>query len=213
MIEAICRTYLWTDQAEISRRALVAWDRICLPQTIGDLNVINLCNWNKAAVAKYLWAITKKKDCLWIRWIHSYYIKNKIIDTMHIPKNAAWVVRKAIELRKFILELPTLQGDLLSRLTALQSTDERFSIKKLYKLQTPQGQKVYWKCLICNLIYTLDISSIYGWPYKKDYQLLKDYRRWASKFIHLVFSMDWQMNILNTSSLIAHTRSLYGKDY
>ncbi|XP_019244265.1 PREDICTED: uncharacterized protein LOC109224132 [Nicotiana attenuata] len=148
MIEAICRTFLWTGQAEISRRALVAWDKICLPQTMRGLNVINLYNWNKAAVEKYLWAITKKKDCLWIRWIHSYYIKNQIIDTMSIPKNAAWVVRKIIELRKLILELPTMQGDLHSRLITLQSTDRRFSIKKLYKLQTPQVQKVYWKCVI-----------------------------------------------------------------
>lgn len=41
-----------------------------------------------------------------------------------------------------------MQGDLQARLTALQNTNGRFSIKKLYKLQTPQGQKVYWKGLI-----------------------------------------------------------------
>ncbi|XP_019257697.1 PREDICTED: uncharacterized protein LOC109235907 [Nicotiana attenuata] len=141
MIETVCRTYLWTGQADISRRALVAWDRVCLPQTMGGLNVINLCNWNKAAIMKHLWAITKKKDCLWIQWVHTYYIKNRSIDTMPIPKNAAWVVRKIIEQRKFILNIPTLQGNVQERLESLQSTSGKFSIKKLYNLQTPQGQK------------------------------------------------------------------------
>ncbi|XP_019242312.1 PREDICTED: uncharacterized protein LOC109222403 [Nicotiana attenuata] len=148
MIEAICRTYRWTCQADISRRALVAWDKICLPQTMGGLNVINLCNWNKAAIVKHLWAITKKKDCLWIRWVHSYYIKNRSIDIMPIPKSAAWVVRKIIEQRNLILNLPSLQGNIHERLESLQNTSGGFSIKKLYNLQTPQGQKVYWKSLI-----------------------------------------------------------------
>lgn len=109
-LEATCRTFLWTGQAEISREAHVSWDKIFLPQVVGGLNVINLYNWNKAAVEKHLWAITKKKNCLWIRWIHAYYIKNKSIDTMSIPKNATWVVRKILELEKIILEIPTLQG-------------------------------------------------------------------------------------------------------
>ncbi|XP_019251222.1 PREDICTED: uncharacterized protein LOC109230152 [Nicotiana attenuata] len=135
-------------QADISRRALVAWDKVCLPQTMGGLNVINLCNWNRAAIMKHLWAITKKKDCLWIRWVHSYYIKNRRIDTMPIPKSATWVVRKIIEQRKFILNLPTLQGNVQERLESLQITSGKFSIKNLYNLQTPQDQKVYRKSLI-----------------------------------------------------------------
>ncbi|XP_019235524.1 PREDICTED: uncharacterized protein LOC109215865 [Nicotiana attenuata] len=148
MIEAICRTFIWTWQDDISRSALVVWDMVCLPQTMGGLNVINLCNCNKAAIIKHLWAITKKKDCLWIRWFYSYYIKNRSIDTMPIPKSAAWVVRKIIEQRKFILNLPTLQGNVQERLDSLQSTSGKFSIKKLYNFQTPQGQKVYWKSMI-----------------------------------------------------------------
>ncbi|XP_070006706.1 uncharacterized protein LOC142162167 [Nicotiana tabacum] len=54
MIEAICRTFMWTGQADISRRALVAWDRVCLPQIMGGLNVINLCNWNKVVIVKHM---------------------------------------------------------------------------------------------------------------------------------------------------------------
>lgn len=67
---------------------------------------------------------------------------------MRIPKSAAWVVRKIIEKRKFILNLPSLQGNVQERLESLQNANGKFSIKKLYNLQTPQGQKVYWKNLI-----------------------------------------------------------------
>ncbi|XP_019225652.1 PREDICTED: uncharacterized protein LOC109207224 [Nicotiana attenuata] len=144
----LIKSVIFRMQSYWAQKSFGSMDRVCLPQTMGGLNVINLCNWNKAAIVKHLWAITKKKDCLWIRWIHSYYIKNRSIDTMTIPKSAAWVVRKIIEQRKFILNLPSLQGNEQERLESLQNTNGKFSIKKLYNLQTPQGQKVYWKSLI-----------------------------------------------------------------
>ncbi|XP_075103570.1 uncharacterized protein LOC142178139 [Nicotiana tabacum] len=100
------------------------------------------------ALEKHLWAITKKKDFLWNSWIHAYYIKNHNVDIMSIPKNAAWVVRKILKLKKLILDLPTNQGDLTSRLMQLQSTDGRFGIKMLYQMQLPHIQKVHWKSLI-----------------------------------------------------------------
>jgi len=33
--------------------------------------------WNKAAIAKTFWDLTHKQDKMWIRWIHSFYIKSK----------------------------------------------------------------------------------------------------------------------------------------
>lgn len=52
LIEATCRSYLWTGEATISRRALVAWEKICLPKGVGGLNVLNLRIWNQAAICK-----------------------------------------------------------------------------------------------------------------------------------------------------------------
>ncbi|XP_060190282.1 uncharacterized protein LOC132619370 [Lycium barbarum] len=42
IIEATCRSYLWTGEATISKRALVAWEKVCLPKDAGGLNFINL---------------------------------------------------------------------------------------------------------------------------------------------------------------------------
>ena len=31
--------------------------------------------WNYACIAKLVWAIAKKKDCLWVKWVNRRYIK------------------------------------------------------------------------------------------------------------------------------------------
>ncbi|XP_070030161.1 uncharacterized protein [Nicotiana sylvestris] len=147
MVESICRSFLWTGTSSVSKKALVSWDKVCLPQVVGGLNVINMVYWNKAAVAKHLWVVAKKKECLWIRWIHTFYIKQNMLEHMPIPKNAAWVVRKILETRKFIGEVQGLQGDLMSRLGQLQKGNS-FSIKKLYRLQFSQLPKVFWKGIV-----------------------------------------------------------------
>nr|XP_033516233.1 uncharacterized protein LOC108947930 [Nicotiana tomentosiformis] len=38
MIEAICMSFLWTGEATVTTRALVAWDKICLPKGARGLN-------------------------------------------------------------------------------------------------------------------------------------------------------------------------------
>ncbi|XP_019257891.1 PREDICTED: uncharacterized protein LOC109236129 [Nicotiana attenuata] len=61
------------------------------------LNLINLALWNKAAITKICWELANKKDKLWIKWIHSYYIKDQVFATMRAPKQASWMVRKILE--------------------------------------------------------------------------------------------------------------------
>ncbi|XP_019233197.1 PREDICTED: uncharacterized protein LOC109213816 [Nicotiana attenuata] len=103
LIETICRTSLWTGNAAISKKALVAWENVCKPVAAGGLNILDIKVWNKAAITKHLWDLTRKKDCLWIRWVHSFYIKKRDLDTMPTPKAAAWVIRKIIDSREVIM--------------------------------------------------------------------------------------------------------------
>ncbi|XP_019264258.1 PREDICTED: uncharacterized protein LOC109241890 [Nicotiana attenuata] len=131
MLEAVCRTFLSTGSTEISRNALIAWDKICQPKSTGGLNVINMRTWNKAAVMKHLWALAMKKDTLWIRWAHIYYIKNRRIEDIDTPKNAAWVVRKIIEMKEDVLKMRTNQTDITSILREFEKQG-KFQIKKAY---------------------------------------------------------------------------------
>lgn len=58
--------------ANISKRALVSWNKICLPKGAGGLNIINIKIWNQAAICNLLWALSQNKKKLWITWIHTY---------------------------------------------------------------------------------------------------------------------------------------------
>lgn len=75
VIEAICRQYLWTSNTNVSKRALIAWERLSYPICAGGLNLTDMQSWNRAAICKLLWNLCAKKDKLWVAWIHNYYIK------------------------------------------------------------------------------------------------------------------------------------------
>ncbi|XP_060210676.1 uncharacterized protein LOC132637634 [Lycium barbarum] len=146
LVDAVCRSFLWSGKGEVTKKELVSWARICLPKSAGGQNVMNICLWNKAAVIKQLWAIVDKKDSLWIRWVNIYYLKNDSVDTCNIPGNATWVIRKVIETRKFILQTNLLQGDFNARL-AYMVKNNKFSIKSMYVSLIPIHPKVPWKSL------------------------------------------------------------------
>ncbi|KAG5612493.1 hypothetical protein H5410_023774 [Solanum commersonii] len=52
------RVQLIKRDGEYTRSALVAWDTLCLPKSVGggELNILNFSHWNKAAILKLLWA-------------------------------------------------------------------------------------------------------------------------------------------------------------
>ncbi|XP_060180731.1 uncharacterized protein LOC132610456 [Lycium barbarum] len=106
IIEAHCRSYVWSGVNTITKRALVAWDKVCTPKYAGGINLTNLKIWNRAAIAKNSWDVAHKEDKLWIRWIHTYYIKEQNFDTMPIPQQACWMVRKLLEARSVWLQHP-----------------------------------------------------------------------------------------------------------
>ncbi|XP_019227715.1 PREDICTED: uncharacterized protein LOC109208999 [Nicotiana attenuata] len=91
-IEAYCRSYLWSGTNTITRKALLAWEKICTPKSMGGLGLINMRFWNKAAITKASWDIEHKIDRLWIRWLHAYYIKNQQFCQMAIPLQAGWML-------------------------------------------------------------------------------------------------------------------------
>ncbi|XP_070026137.1 uncharacterized protein [Nicotiana sylvestris] len=92
-IEAYCRSYLWSGTNIITRKALLAWEKVCTPKSMGGLGLINMRLWNKATIIKANWDIEHKVDRLWIRWVHSYYIKNQKFDQMVIPMHAGWMMQ------------------------------------------------------------------------------------------------------------------------
>ncbi|KAL3646608.1 hypothetical protein CASFOL_009575 [Castilleja foliolosa] len=55
--------------------ALVSWAGVCLPKTEGGLGFRDLKSWNTSLLAKCFWDIHLKKDSLWVKWVHSIFLR------------------------------------------------------------------------------------------------------------------------------------------
>jgi len=62
-------------EASYSKIPYASWDKVCSQRKQGGLGIKNLSLWNRVCVAKLVWAIAKKKDGLWIHWVHGRYLK------------------------------------------------------------------------------------------------------------------------------------------
>ena len=139
LIQTACRVFLWTGRSGVSKRAVVAWEYICLPKTVGGWNVIDLKCWNQAAISKQLWNLANKKDVLCVKWVHEYYIKGRNAQLIEVPPQASWVVKKVFEAaKKFV----NAYGSVLQQ--------PKFSIKKMYHVLRGDFTKVCWRKMICN---------------------------------------------------------------
>ncbi|WMV32216.1 hypothetical protein MTR67_025601 [Solanum verrucosum] len=149
LIEAICRKFLWTGSTEMTKKALLAWDRVCYPKSAGGLNILDISTWNKATIAKLLWNICNKKGKLWVKWIHSYYggMRNLLED---IPKQAAWSTQKILQATKYFSRAGYAITDI--------QVKSHFSTKDFYNKLRGQYQKVSWRKLTCN---NMGLPSIY----------------------------------------------------
>ncbi|WMV57296.1 hypothetical protein MTR67_050681 [Solanum verrucosum] len=125
LIESYCRSF-----TTINKRALIAWEKVCLPKSVGGMNLINIRLWNQAAIAKTCWDLTNKSDKLWIRWIHYFYINTQQFLTAPIPKQASWMVKKILN----------------ARLTLKQN--DQVTIGSLYLSLLGNRPRVPWRCLI-----------------------------------------------------------------
>ncbi|XP_019248423.1 PREDICTED: uncharacterized protein LOC109227679 [Nicotiana attenuata] len=141
LITSVCRTFLWTGSCEASRKALVSWESLCMPRSAGGLKLIDYTLWNRAAICKLIWAVSTRKESLWVQWIHGYYVKNKEIEFMKTPTQACWLVRKILDARKWF-------GNRNYKVELEKcSKGDKFSIKAAYLSFQPQYPKNQWKNL------------------------------------------------------------------
>ncbi|KAK4709790.1 hypothetical protein R3W88_004303 [Solanum pinnatisectum] len=42
LVEQMCKRFLWIGKAEVTKKALVAWSRLCQPQSAGGMNMIDM---------------------------------------------------------------------------------------------------------------------------------------------------------------------------
>lgn len=72
-VDRICREYLWG--GSVDKVALLSWEKICQPKKLGGLNTKGCKEWNIASVGKLIWQLQVNKESLWVKWVHSIYMK------------------------------------------------------------------------------------------------------------------------------------------
>lgn len=136
-INAICRSFLWIGNSNISRKSPIAWEKVCSPKINGGLNIINLAIWNKISILKLLWNVCNKSDNLWIKWLHTYYIRGQSIWSMVLKKSHSWIMSSMMKLRPLLLQYQSRMQDV-------------FKMKKIYLALFEESEKMSWRTLMCN---------------------------------------------------------------
>ncbi|KAL2943828.1 hypothetical protein RDABS01_032175 [Bienertia sinuspersici] len=131
-IIGVCRAFLWHGTAISNKMSPVSWEEVCKPKQEGGLGIRSLVHWNTAAVGKHVWAIAQKKDNLWVRWVHTIYIKDTEWRTYAPTQICSWVWKSFCKIKDILIQ------------AQVDMTQRRYSIKKVYEVLRPTGTKVYW---------------------------------------------------------------------
>ncbi|CAK8535011.1 unnamed protein product [Lathyrus sativus] len=123
-IEAICRSFIWTGKAEISRRIPMAWSKVCSLISQGGLNIINIGIWNKVSMLKCLCNICMKVDNHWVKWVHTYYLKDEDVKNADLKNTSSWILKVVMLSRGTVNQIQDLWVTML--------TNCKFSMRKTY---------------------------------------------------------------------------------
>ncbi|XP_073275451.1 uncharacterized protein [Primulina huaijiensis] len=110
-IYSLCRNFVWT-----SKHPPIAWASLCKPIESGGLGLKNLKAWNKALLAKTLWNIHMKKDCLWIKWVNHVYNHSPNVWCWEWKSEQSPLIKQIIAIRDEILHA---HGSVQAAVTAL----------------------------------------------------------------------------------------------
>ncbi|XP_062094314.1 uncharacterized protein LOC133800371 [Humulus lupulus] len=133
-IEAICRAFLWTGKKLMVGAGKIAWDSMCKPKAAGGIGFKNISEWNKAAMFKYVWAVAAKEDNLWVRWVHSVYIKDGVWWDYIALVHGSWYWRKVVAIKDQVKTLVDL----------VLFPQRKYKIAEGYRLLSPVHEQVNW---------------------------------------------------------------------
>lgn len=77
-LEQLLRAFLWSGSDLTHSGAKVSWKDICVPKEEGGLGFRLMKDWNRAFMIRHLWAVCKKSDTLWVKWVHTYISKTNV---------------------------------------------------------------------------------------------------------------------------------------
>ncbi|KAI5396408.1 hypothetical protein KIW84_062572 [Lathyrus oleraceus] len=79
----------------------------------------------------------RKKDNLWIKWIHIFYFKGNEVHNVQLTHNASWIIKNVLK-----------QQDIVSTMQEWNLMKDHFNMKKVYDQIRGDVPDVNWKCLL-----------------------------------------------------------------
>ncbi|XP_035830107.1 uncharacterized protein LOC110944890 [Helianthus annuus] len=101
-IEERMRRFLWNQGNNIKGKVKVKWKSVCLPKSEGGLGIRRVGDMNNALMVNHIWSLLSLRESLWVRWIHSYRIRNRSFWDIPVGSNIACSLRKMLGLRPLI---------------------------------------------------------------------------------------------------------------
>ena len=90
--ETKLKDFLWKDNSESNKLALIKWDKICKPKKLGGLGIKNLRWQNEALGAKLVWRLYSERDQKWAKILYNKYLNAddpiSIFRIKNLPKGS-----------------------------------------------------------------------------------------------------------------------------
>ncbi|XP_057249344.1 uncharacterized protein LOC130590806 [Beta vulgaris subsp. vulgaris] len=153
-ITRICRAYLWEGKVYTSKPPPISWQEVCYAKNRGGLGIRECKSWNVAAIGKHVWQITAKADLLWIKWVHSVYIKESSWWEYQAPTKASWCWKNICKVKDQMKQAYT--GD------KWLNVDAQYTIKSGYQWLHPEGEKNRWHHWVWNS-FNIPKHSMIAW--------------------------------------------------
>jgi hypothetical protein len=136
----ICRSFIWSGKSTQSKKSPVAWVKVCRPVKQGGLNILNLQVWNQIALLKCLWNICLEGDNLWVKWVHSYFLKGRNCLAEFEAKNCTWIMKAIMDRKKDVIKIQQLWHDMI--------TCRKFNMMQVYKVMIEDNCRFEWYGII-----------------------------------------------------------------
>lgn len=101
-LEQICTAFLWNGDTSHARGAKVSWATICTPKPAGGLGLRRLAGVINVFGLKLIWLLFSKHDSLWVVWVKSNLIRNKLFWTSDFQNCGSWIWRQMLKLRVIV---------------------------------------------------------------------------------------------------------------
>ncbi|XP_062089424.1 uncharacterized protein LOC133795956 [Humulus lupulus] len=109
-VNAICRAFLWKGVSDYDGAGNVALEDVCKSKDQGGLTIKDVEMWNIAAIGQYAWAVAKNKESLWVKWVHSVYLKDLSWWDYEASVNTSWQWRKIVAVKNKLKSVFTFQS-------------------------------------------------------------------------------------------------------